>query len=307
MKALRDLLQRHSAPDQLLTTPVPGLQLFCCSFPSQPLYASQGPCLALLVQGVKSLKFGEVELRYAAGQYLLTSIELPVTSRILEASRERPMLGLAMTIDSDILAQVTRRVPTVSRMQEQAAVVVHDAELELVQAALRLVSLLDAPEHAVGLGPIYQQEVLYRLLVGPCGARLLQLARSDCPSNRIAQVMARLRQTYALPLKVESLAQEVGMSASTFHHHFKEVSRLTPLQFQKTLRLHEARRLMLVERCDVGEASYQVGYQSPSQFTKDYRRYFGAAPREDVRGLRRAGGANWSGDTYLPLDSSVGS
>jgi len=298
---LTDLLLRHTGCDQLRETAIPGLRLMRCSFPSQPLYASGGPSLALVVQGAKSLQDGEVELKYGPGQYLLTSVGLPFVSRILAASPEKPMLGLGISILPDELAQVTRRVQNFATAG--AGVTVNQAEPELLEAIVRLAGLLDTPEHIPGLAPIYLQEVLYRLLVGPSGARLLQLSRLDSPSNRIATALERLRQSYSEPLKVETLAQEAGMSPATFHLHFKAVSRFTPIQFQKALRLHEARRLMLVERRDVGEAGYRVGYQSPSQFSKEYRRYFGAAPSEDIRCLRQAGGVSWAGDTYLPLPS----
>jgi AraC-like DNA-binding protein len=300
LEELLDILRRHTDTDRLYETSVPGLHLMKFGSRSQPLYSCQWPCLAFLVQGTKSLTFGDLELRYRPGQYLLASVELPVSSRVIEASPESPMLGLAVVIDWDLLARITVSLDDLSQVSVGSALTVTDAPPDLFEAVLRMVKLLDQPEHARGLAPIMQQEILYRLLTGPNGGRLLQLARLDSPSNRIRSVMGELRECFSRPLKVAELARHAGMSPSSFHHHFKAISGMTPIAYQKHLRLQHARRLMLLGNSGVGEASFRVGYQSPSQFSKDYRRYFGLTPREDVRALKEAGKVV-SLDSYIAL------
>lgn len=283
---LISILARHTGEDRLHETIVPGLRLMRWSAPSLPIYASRYSCLALLVQGAKSLRFGDEELCYGAGQYLLAPVDLPVTSRITQASPARPLLGLAVSIDAEALRQVTRRVAELPLGEVGSAIAVHPTDASLLDAVVRLARLLDQPEHAAGLAPAITQEILYWLLVGPSGGRLLQLARHDSPSQRITRAMLLLREQFASPLRVEDLAKHAGMSASSFHDHFKAICSLTPLQYQKHLRLQEGRRLLLAEALDVGSAAFQVGYESPSHFGKDYRRYFGRSPREDITAMR---------------------
>jgi AraC-like DNA-binding protein len=211
------------------------------------------------------------------------------------------LLGVAVRIDAEALRQVTGRMGHLTPAEAGSGVTVQEVQSPLLEAVVRLTRLLDSPEHAAGLSPVIQQEILYWLLVGPCGGRLLQIARHDSPSNRITQAMAWLRDRLASPLTVEDLAHQVGMSPSSFYSHFKAISRMTPIQYLKHLRLQEARRLMLVEDTDVGAAAFRVGYQSPSHFGKDYRRYFGVAPREDIQAIRRHQGVRPSLDVYVPM------
>ena len=278
---LAALITRHTDADRLYPTSVPGLQLMRWSTPSSPIYVSQPPCVALLVQGGKSLTVGGDELHYGPGQYLLTSIDMPVSSRITEASRARPVLGIAVEITGEGLRSITRHAPDLAPDETRPGIAVHRAEPELVDALVRLARLLDRPQHAVALAPVIQQEILYWLLVGPSGGRLLQIARRDSPSNRVTRAITLLREQFAAPLRVETLAREAGMSTSSFHSHFKTLCNTTPLQFQKQLRLHEARRLILAEDMDIGGAAFAVGYESPSHFGRDYLRYFGRTPRAD--------------------------
>ena len=299
---LLDLLQRHTGGDRLHDTPVPGLHLLRFSSPSQPLYAVQWPCLAMVAQGAKTLQVGDVQLRYQPGQYLLTSADLPVVSCVVEASRENPMLGIGITLDAELLREVTRRLDDLSRIPRASAASVQQADAPLLDAVLRLVRLLETPRDIKGLAHLIQQEILYRLLVGPAGAQLLELGAAGAAGHRLSGAVLRLRERLDLPVKVEELARDAGMSASSFHQHFKQLYRMSPIQYQKSLRLHEARRLLLTESRGVGEAGFQVGYQSPSQFTKDYRRYFGTNPRDDIHAFARAAAnGTWSPDAYSPL------
>jgi AraC-like DNA-binding protein len=236
------------------------------------------------VQGAKSLEVGSDVYRYGVGDYLVVSLDLPVVSRVVEASPEAPYLGLGLKIDAQQLKEVMGRLVTrpAGAPEAMRGVAVNTAPPELVDAALRLLRLLDRPEDIPAMAPLIEQEILYRLLTGPLGPRLQQIAMAETAGNKVAQAIAWLRQNFARPLRVEELAGHVGMSDSSLHHHFKAVTAMTPMQYQKQLRLHEARRLMLTEHMDVGTAGYSVGYQSPSQFSREYSRLYGISPLKDV-------------------------
>jgi AraC-like DNA-binding protein len=279
------ILARFAASDGEFTTPIDGVFVNRRSSPTQALHCALFPCFALVLQGAKSLGLGSELYRYGVGDYLVVSLDLPVVSRVTEASPEMPHLGLGMKIDSDHLKAVMSRIALAlpaSATDEMRGVAVNTAPADLLDASLRLVRLLDRPQDIEAMAPLIQQEILYRLLVGPFGPRLLRLAITETPSNRIAQAIAWLRENFSVPLRIEELAGRVGMSVSSLHHHFKAVTAMTPMQYQKQLRLQEARRLMLVERMDVGTAGYSVGYQSPSQFSREYSRLYGMSPIRDV-------------------------
>jgi AraC-like DNA-binding protein len=261
--------------------------------PTQLVHTAQWPCFGLVVQGAKQLQLGSEIYHYGAGDYLLVSLDLPMSSCVVDASEEEPHLGLGMAIDPHHLSEVLRRygnghAGSQPDMPEASArcVAVAKASDDLLDATLRLLRLLDRPQDIPVMAPLLEQEVLYRLLVGPYGARLRQIALAESPSNKVAKAMAWLRSNYASPLRIEELADRVGMSESSLHHNFKTVTAMTPMQYQKQLRLHEARRLMLVERLDVGSAGYAVGYQSPSQFSREYARLYGQSPIRDVGAAR---------------------
>ncbi len=303
-EALREIdaaIARSTEADGLAPTAIDHLFFARQSAPSLPLHTAQWPCFALVTQGAKSLALGEVLYRYGVGDCLVVTMDLPVVSCIVEATPERPMRSLGMAIDSTRLQEVLERVslPTeVTRGDSLRGVAVHKAPAELLDAMLRLVRLLERPQDIAALAPLIEQEILYRLLTGPHGPALLRIAATNSPGNKIARAIAWLRQHYAQPLRIEALASHVGMSPSSLHHHFSLVTAMSPLQYQKRLRLQEARRLMLVERLDVAGAGYRVGYQSPSQFSREYSRQYGLSPLRDVEAARgRAEG-------YAPLPSA---
>lgn len=200
-----------------------------------------------------------------------------------------PHLCLGMAIDSEKLLELLSRIDVprpAAHTDGQRGMVVNVAPPELMDAVVRLLRLLDRPGDIPAMEPLIEQEILYRVLTGPHGARLINIATTDSHSNRIARAVAWLKENFARPLRIEDLAERVNMSVSSFHHHFKSVTAMTPVQYQKQLRLHEARRLMLVERLDAGTAGHRVGYQSPSQFSREYSRLYGASPARDVDGVR---------------------
>jgi AraC-like DNA-binding protein len=284
---MASIVGRFATTDGEYKTGIDNLFFNRRSAPTQPLHTAQWPCFALVVQGAKSLSLGSEIYRYSVGDYLVVSIDLPVASRVTEASPDRPHFGLGLAITPNGLTEALGRFAPVGPpvvAQDMRGVAVNTAPADLLDATLRLLRLLERPADIPFLAPLIEQEILYRLLTGPCGPRLLQISLTETPGNRIARAIAWLRTNFAQPLRIEDLAASVGMSASSLHHLFKALTAMTPMQYQKQLRLHEARRLMLMERLDVGTAGYNVGYQSPSQFSREYSRLYGLSPLQDVRG-----------------------
>jgi AraC-like DNA-binding protein len=292
-REMSSIIARSTDSDGEFHTAIGNLFFNRRSSPSQPLHTAQWPCFALVAQGAKSLTLGDDIFDYGVGDYLVVSLDLPVVSRVSQATIKNPHLGLGMAIDSARLREVLERVrlpSAAATVRGMRGVAVHTAPPELLDATLRLLRLLDTPKDIPAIAPLIEQEILYRLLAGPCGSTLLRIAAIDSPSNKVAKAIAWLRQNYTHHLRIEELARQVGMSVSSLHHHFSAVTAMTPMQYQKRLRLHEARRLMLVERLDVGSAGYRVGYQSPSQFSREYSRLYGLSPLHDVESVRETVG-----------------
>jgi AraC-like DNA-binding protein len=288
---LAALIARHSTEDGIQPTAIETLFFGSRSSPSEPLHVAQNPCFALVAQGGKSLTLGEHTLHYGVGDFLLVALDVPVVSHVTVASPERPYLGLGVIIDTGKLAELMGRIgPPPSALEgcRGLGATVNRASDGLVDAVLRLVRLLDTPQAIPALAPLIEQEILYHLLTGPCGAQLMHIAQADTPGNKVAAAITWLRANFREPLLVETLAAQANMSASSLHQHFKAITGMTPMQYQKQLRLHEARRLMLLELLDVGSAGYRVGYQSPSHFSRDYSRMYGLPPQRDVERLRTA-------------------
>ena len=281
---------------------MPGVHLMRFGWKSLPLVAKQGPCMAMVLQGSKSVEFGQRYLEYGAGQYLLASVDLPATSRIVNASEGQPLLAIGMDIDFAELKEVVERCDVLPVAGSQSGMTVFEAGVELLESVLRLLRLLDTPQHVKPLAPLIRQEILYRLLSGPSGWRLLEICRKGSPSNRIAEAIAWIKKHFGEGFMVEELARHVGMSPSSFHQHFRTATGMTPVQYQKRIRLQEARRSLLLDAIDIGEASFRVGYQSHSQFSKDYRQYFGRLPKDDVV-LHTRGGV--SIEAYTPEGSTA--
>lgn len=286
---IASIISRHTDGTGLFPTAIENLFFGRQTGPTVPLHSAHRPAFALIAQGEKSVTLGQDVYRYGVGDCLVVSVDLPVSSRVTMASLEVPHLGLGMAINPDQLREVLQRivVPPVAATADGArGLAVNRASPALVDATLRYLRLLDTPDDIDGVAPLIEQEILYRLLTGPYGPRLIQIATADSPGNRVAKAIGWLRENYARPLRIEDLAEHVGMSVSSLHHHFKAVSAMTPMQYQKQLRLNEARRLMLVENMDAGTAGHRVGYQSPSQFGLEYTRLYGLSPLRDVAALR---------------------
>lgn len=266
----------------------PGLWLARAAEPTPLRHGLTALAFCVIAQGGKELWLGERRYRYDPAHYLLTTEALPVGSRITVASPEQPYLGLVLRLDPAVVGSVLLEAgrPTPRGPATATAIDVSPLDAALLDAAVRLVRLLDAPDDARVLAPLVTREIIYRLLVGAQGDRLRYLATLGAPAPPVARAIARLRRDFAQPLRMDALAHELGMSRSAFHQHFKEVTALSPLQFQKQLRLQEARRLMLGEQLDAASAGYRVGYDDPAYFSRDYKRLFGAPPGRDVQRLR---------------------
>ena len=268
---------------------MPGMHLMRFGWRSLPLVAMQSPCMAMVIQGTKSVEFGGQQLEYGAGQYLLASVDLPAVSRIVNASKTHPLLAVAVQIDFAELKRVMQHCDALPRASPQSGIIVFEADIELLDAVVRLLRLLDAPEHAGPLAPLVRQEILYRLLSGPSGSRLLEICRNGSPSSRVAEATGWIQKHFAEGFLVGELARHVGMSPSSLHQHFKAATGMTPIQYQKRIRLQEARKGLLLDSLAIGEAGFRVGYQSHSQFTQDYRRYFGRLPKHDLAAYSQGG------------------
>jgi AraC-like DNA-binding protein len=226
---------------------------------------------------------------YDAHHFLITSVDLPTVWQIIEASREKPCLGLVLKLDRREISQlmVDSHLPQPRAQQSSRGMATGEVTLPLLNAFQRLIDLLAEPKDIPILAPIIQREIIYRLLVGDQGARLRQIASAGSQSQQIARAIDWLKGNFTRPLRIDDLATQVHMSPSTFHHHFRTVTAMSPLQFQKWLRLNEARRLMLTEDADAATAAFNVGYESPSHFSREYTRLFGAPPLRDIKNLRQ--------------------
>jgi AraC-like DNA-binding protein len=280
----------RAVPEDGRGEPLEGLHLNRSSTPTEPLYGVSQPSFCVIAQGSKEVLLGESRYRYDPAHYLLATVELPVVGQVLEASAERPYLSLRLDLDPSLVGSVMVEAGYLASRSagDARAMDVSPLDADLLDATVRLVRLLDTPAEARVLRPLITREIVYRLLRGEQGARLRHLALLGGPTDGITEAIARLRREFQQPLRIECLARELGMSVSGFHHHFKTVTAMSPLQFQKQLRLQEARRLMLGEHLDAASAGLRVGYDDPSQFSREYKRLFGEPPMRDVERLRAA-------------------
>jgi len=293
LEALGNAIARCTGKGELHTTAVPGLALFRRQQQTEPISGMYEPSVCLVAQGAKRVLLGEDTYVYDPHHYLITSIHLPTVVQIIEASPEKPYLGLRLKLDLREVSQlmVDSNLPQPRAQQWSRGMAIGEVTLPLVTAFQRLIDLFADPQDIPILAPVIQREIIYRLLVGDQGERLRQIASAGSQSHQIARAIDWLKGNFTRQLSIDDLAAQANMSSSTFHHHFRSMTALSPLQFQKQLRLQEARRLMLAERMDAANAAFQVGYESPSQFSREYNRMFGAPPLRDISRLRQMSSA----------------
>lgn len=276
-------LERHAPPDGVCDTAVPGLLLGRQRAPTDPIALVVGPSLCIVAQGAKEVFLAGEKYRYDPVHALLVSVDLPISVRVAEASPAWPCLAVRVCLDLSVVGALLPDCPDDPPPGPSGlGLDVSPVEPQLLDAVARLVALLDSPRTLRPLAPLVLREITYRVLIGPQGARLRQIAAAGAPAQRIADAVRWLRDHFAVSLRVESLARQARMSLSGFHQHFKAVTGLSPLQYQKRLRLEEARRLMLDKGFGAAEAAFRVGYESSTQFSREYLRMFGTPPRRDV-------------------------
>jgi len=289
---LAALIDRH-APDRMLAITEDAI-INGATEAGPPAFSSTGTVMVVVAQGAKRMYVGEQVIDYRAGECMIASLDLPITGHFIDASRERPSLGFALTLKPALIAELLLH-PAAGDLPRAArgagappAVVVGAAPDDLVEAVMRLVRLLDRPGDLPVLAPMIEREILWLLLRGEHGALVQQLGLADSSLNRVGHAVRRLRDHYAEAIRVDELAELTRMSPSAFHRAFQAVTAMSPIQFQKQIRLQEARIRLVADPRDVAGAAYAVGYESPSQFSREYRRRFGASPAQDALRLREA-------------------
>jgi AraC-like DNA-binding protein len=287
---LQALLARHARPD--MTTAIDGVFISKVDEPTAPSPSMSGTVLALIAQGAKRLALGGSVYEYRAGQYLVASVDLPVTGHWTEARPRSPALGFGLILESSAIAELLLAaepgaIPR-GTGHTPRGIAVSDGPPELLGAVIRLVRLLDRPQDIRTLAPLIKREILWRLLTGEQGTVVRQFGLADSNLTYIGRAVKWIRDHYAQPFRVDDLARMSGMSASAFYRHFQAVTAMSPIQFQKQIRLHEARLALATHPMDITGLAYRLGYGSPSQFSRDYRRQFGASPSQDAAQLHGA-------------------
>lgn len=285
---LAALMARLTPGDGTHATAIERVSLIRSSRLNEPVHLVHQPAVCIIAQGAKQVMLADEVYLYDASRYLVFSVDLPVTGQVVQAAPEMPYLCLRLDLEPGEIADLLLQsgVPAPAPQPASRGLYLSEASPSMLDAVIRLVRLLDTPEDIPALAPLAVREILYRLLRGEEGWRLRQIATPDSQAQRIARAIGLLKARFAEPLRIEELARAVHMSPSSLHHHFRAVTAMSPLQYQKQLRLQEARRLMLSENMDAATAGYHVGYESPSQFSREYSRLFGDSPARDLRRLR---------------------
>lgn len=288
MNLLASSILKLTEFESYLTTAVPGLTLFKKTDAATPIAGFYEPSVCLIAQGAKRVQLGEERFIYDSEHYLFSGIHLPVVAQVIDASDEEPYLGLKLTFDYQEITQLMTdsQLPPPKGQRSSRGMATGALSLALISAFQRLVDLVDDEPGIPMLAPLIRREIFYRLLVGEQGALLRQLAAMGTQTHQVARTISWLKSNYSESVRVEDLARIANMGLSTFHHHFRNMTAQSPLQYLKQLRLQEARRLMLTEHLDAASAAFQVGYESPSQFSREYGRFYGCSPARDVNELR---------------------
>lgn len=290
---LASLIERNIDADGIHATAVPRLFLMRASQPTAPLHALHEPALCIVAQGRKQVMLAGEVYFYDPEQYLVVSVDLPVVGQVIGATPTAPYLCLRFDLDPGQLSALMTEVGQGATWNQQAGrlgpgLSLSPVDPQLLDAAMRLVRLLETPHDIAILAPLIEREILYRLLSSEYSERLRQIAMADNRLRSVNRAISWLKRNYAEPFRIETIAREAHMSPSALHHHFKTVTAMSPLQYQKQLRLQEARRLMLGQSMDAATASHSVGYESPSQFSREYSRLFGAPPSRDIARLKES-------------------
>lgn len=268
-------------------TSIMGLTLFRAETLTQPNSSMMDASLCMIAQGKKQVILSEEAYTYDSNHFLFTAIDLPVIAQVLEASVERPYLSIVLRLDPYVLAQIMleAHIPFKDVNTEKKGMAVGVVNSELNDAFIRLIKLLDTPQDIPILSPLIIKEIFYRLLMSPQGDRLKRIVAAGTTGHRIVKAIEWLKINFARPFSIEELASTMGMSASSFHQHFRDITSMSPLQYQKRMRLTEARRLLMTEEYDISSTSMQVGYESLSQFSREYKRFFGVPPSVDIKNI----------------------
>ncbi len=288
---LAQRIAQFMGSEENLSTDIPGLALHRRTAPTAPLSVTYEPSVAVVVQGRKRVELGRTAFIYDASRFLLTWVDLPVVSQVIEASEEWPYLCFKLKLEISIVGELLSRggIPATEAPLDGPAMATSETTVELLRACGRLMDLLNTPQDIPFLSDPIQHEITYRILRSPEGQRLRAIATAGDQNQRTARAIAWIRGNYAKPLKVEDLAHMAGMGVSTLHAHFRGLTSMSPLQYQKQLRLHAARARMLVDGLDAATAAFEVGYGSATQFNREYSSFFGQPPKRDVRTLRAPG------------------
>lgn len=287
-KSLVDNLRRWGSESNQPIAEIPELKLHMYPATSNLTSYTLEPSICLIAQGAKRVMIGEDIYVYDAENFLITSVDLPVVGQIIEASNEKPYLALTLKLDLRLVAQMMAENKLSVHRTEPAnrGILVTKVSPPLLNAFQRLIELLNEPGNILYLAPLILREIHYRILVGDQGQRLRTIAAAGSRSNQISQAIDWLKVNLNQRLRVDELAEQIGMSGSSLHQHFQAITAISPLQFQKRLRLNEARKLMLTERMDAASAAFRVGYESASQFNREYRRQFGLPPLQDIKKIQ---------------------
>jgi AraC-like DNA-binding protein len=297
---LRELVARHSVEGSV-ALPVPRLTLHRSARPTEPVQVLYRPALCVVLQGGKRAILGTRVFTYDPDSYLVLSVELPLTSAVVEADRKRPYLGMSLALERSILSPLILEVSGAEPVRPLSAGLTQSPlGPDLLDPLLRLMRLMDSPGDVDFLAPLIEREILFRVLRGPQASVLRQIATAGGRAARIERATTWIKEHHAEPIRIEALAELASMSLSSFHQHFKTLTTMSPVKYQKGIRLQEARRLMMSGQFDMTRIGFAVGYGSPSQFSREYRNAFGATPAQDAVRLRSGGGRSGAGLDGVP-------